>query len=551
MKERYIKLMAKALGAYTDGHIAEYFERVRREGLTEHGFPRLTANIGILICHGYREYLFPLFLQMMDFCCESIPRVKAANDFSVKEIVGCIMALEEKGLVDAERIGYWKDLLGTIVPENCYDKLALSPEDDINNWAIFTMQSEWMRQYIGLCDARELVDVQIASQLKHIDENGMYRDPHEPMVYDLVPRLLFSELLHYGYDGKYRDLLDSYLKNMGLLSLRMQSESGEIPFGGRSNQCLFNEGLLVTVFEFEANRYAKEGNFALAAEFKSAISLALDNTEKWLSEQTVRHIKNRFPLDTKYGCEKYAYFDKYMITTASYLYCAYSICDDSIPDSNNYSRPSDSFTLSEHFHKLFLRAGGYFLEFETKADPRYDSGGLGRVHKKGAPSPICLCVPCTDTPRYKVCTEEKYRASLCPGKIEGGKAVFACDSDEEIEVLSHSHENSSASASLRYPNGITAYYIVNADGVEIKARGDGQVLHMLPAFAFDGENETEISLRGNTLEIGYEGWICRYIASGSIKEMGKVARNRNGYYKLYYAEGDGEITVKIEIIKKD
>ncbi len=61
MKDRYIKLMAKTLAAYSDAHIDEYFERVRREGLTEHGFPRLTANLGILIAHGYRTELLPLF----------------------------------------------------------------------------------------------------------------------------------------------------------------------------------------------------------------------------------------------------------------------------------------------------------------------------------------------------------------------------------------------------------------------------------------------------------------------------------------------------------
>ena len=61
MKERYIALMAKALEAYSDEHIIEYFERVKREGLIEHGFPRLTANMGILISHGYRPDLLPIY----------------------------------------------------------------------------------------------------------------------------------------------------------------------------------------------------------------------------------------------------------------------------------------------------------------------------------------------------------------------------------------------------------------------------------------------------------------------------------------------------------
>ena len=41
---------------------------------------------------------------------------------------------------------------------------------------------------------------------KYLDENGMYRDAVDqaPVVYDHVPRGLFSILLRLGYQGKYR-----------------------------------------------------------------------------------------------------------------------------------------------------------------------------------------------------------------------------------------------------------------------------------------------------------------------------------------------------------
>ena len=89
MKEKYIELMEKALSAYSDEHILRYFNDVKEKGLTEHGFPRLTANIGILIAHGRRKDLSPLFVEMMDVCCNMFlrPYVKAANEFSIREIV--------------------------------------------------------------------------------------------------------------------------------------------------------------------------------------------------------------------------------------------------------------------------------------------------------------------------------------------------------------------------------------------------------------------------------------------------------------------------------
>ena len=106
--------MERTLAAYADEQIVSYFERVKRDGLTEHGFPRMAANIGILIAHGRRKDLMPLFLDMMDFCCEQIPRVKAANDFSVREIVCALMEIEAAGAVPAERLAAWKR---DIIPE--------------------------------------------------------------------------------------------------------------------------------------------------------------------------------------------------------------------------------------------------------------------------------------------------------------------------------------------------------------------------------------------------------------------------------------------------
>lgn len=90
MKERYLSLMERTLSAYTDEHIDSYLADVKANGLTEHGFARLTSNIGILISHGRRCDLLPRFICMMDLCCETIPHVKAANDFSVREIICCL-----------------------------------------------------------------------------------------------------------------------------------------------------------------------------------------------------------------------------------------------------------------------------------------------------------------------------------------------------------------------------------------------------------------------------------------------------------------------------
>ena len=182
MKKHYIDIMEKILSAYSNEHIIRYFEQVKEETLSEHGFPRLTANIGILIAHGRRPDLLPLFIDMMEYCCKTIPTVLAANDFSVREIVCCLNEIEKSGAVQNSHILRFKEYLKTIDPYKCYNVYAKTPGDVVYNWALFTALSEFFRQKAGLCDSSEFIDVQIESQFKLFDENGMYMDNAESEI---------------------------------------------------------------------------------------------------------------------------------------------------------------------------------------------------------------------------------------------------------------------------------------------------------------------------------------------------------------------------------
>ncbi len=81
MKSDYIDIIEKALSAYTPQHIRDYIDEVKQHGLTEHGFPRLGVNIGILIAYGRRTDLTNAFIEIMDICCADIPTRKAADIF--------------------------------------------------------------------------------------------------------------------------------------------------------------------------------------------------------------------------------------------------------------------------------------------------------------------------------------------------------------------------------------------------------------------------------------------------------------------------------------
>ena len=557
MKEKYLHLMELALSAYTDEMVRAYLEKVRSEGLSEHGFPRLTANIGILISHGRRTDLLPLFLEMMDLCCESIPRVKAANDFSVREIIASIWEIERCGAVPPERIHAWREMLGSINPETCYNQVVKSPTDRLRNWVIFNALSEFYRQMDGLTDATEWVDKNLEQQLQWFDDNGMYRDNehceiHNPMIYDLVPRALLSLLLDRGYRGKYYERIDSYLKTAGKKTLLMQSANGEVAFGGRSNQFVHNEPWLIVVYEYEAKRCAREGREELEAVFKSSIERAIAHTEYWLTRAPIYHTKNRYPTATRYGCEDYAYFDKYMITVASMLYMAYEICDDTLGGTYIPDTSASVFETSEYFSKLFIKCGGYSAELELNGDEHYDASGLGRVHKVGAPSAICMSLPCPKKPKYKVDIKNPTALSICAALPSDDGWVFGADS-AVYEVTSQSNKWTSAEALVdaRFFDGrvVKERYSVDESSVYISAEHEGEIAFALPAFEFDGESESEITRDDGTLEIKRDGWCCRYTVSGEISDTGTVAANRNGHYRAYLAKATDKIDIKIEVFE--
>ena len=558
MKERYLNLMERALSAYSNEHIQAYFERVEAEGLTEHGFPRITANIGILIAHGRRTDLLPMLPKMMDLCCRMFlrPYVKAANEFSVREICCCIRELEEARAVPAEMIAQWKAEISRIVPAECYNSYEKSLANKTRNWAIFMCVSELFRHNMGLCNAEFLYDDHLRYQMQWIDENGMYMDKkgsvyHHPMVYDLVSRGLFCLLLHFGYRGAYYEEIDRALERAGLLTLKMQSTTGEIPFGGRSNQFLHNEPWLATVFEYEALRYARRGDCALATRFKAAAKKAIDTCEAFLSRSPIRHVKNDFPTETGYGCEDYAYFDKYMITVASFLYTAYLLCDDSIEADGQADADAESFATSPYFHKIFLRAGDYCAELDLNADEDYDASGLGRIQRREAPSAICLSAPCPAHPVYRVSDSATPALSICPGTMVDGEWHFATSADAhyELQKLSHTKDTATATVACTHANGEQhkVCYRVDESGIEITQCGNGAISHLLPAFLFDGTSHTEIQADANVLTVCYKGWCYRAETNGKIEKLSRLAQNRNGHYQSYLASGMERLTVKITL----
>ena len=450
MKELYLEIMEKSLSAYTQEGIREYIEEVKREGLTEHGFPRLGVNIGILIAYGRRTELLDTFIEIMDICCDQMPRRKAANDFSIREVCCCLMLLEKKQTVSRELLDRWKGRIAAFDPWNFYNTVDDRSGRLVHNWALFATASEYMR---GVCcglDTTEFVDWQIPSQLALLDCNDMYMDLpplSNPVVYDITPRALMAFLLRAGYRGRYAARMEQVLDHTADLTLKMQSVTGELAFGGRSNQFLINEAILSSYCEMEAARFAEKGDMEKAGEFKAAALLAARAALKYLDLEPISHIKNRYDVSTGIGCEDYGYFNKYMITVASNVYMGLLFADDHIvPTVAPARRGGYVIRTSERFHKTFLSAGGYHLELETNADFSYDANGLGRVHKAGCPASLCLSLPFTPWAAYKVEKKNTAAMSLCCYAQKDGRKLLGAERYTEHSFVGSESDKDHAGA---------------------------------------------------------------------------------------------------------
>ena len=536
-KEAYLDLIQYAVQAYTPEHIQAYYEDVDANGIKEHGYARLTANLGILIAHGRMTEYKDTFVHMMDICTRELPGARErnsklgeiGNDFAVKEICCCILAVEQAGILPKEKTDAWRSALVDMKADDIYSCRPPIGDKTARNWCVFGSASECARIMAGIGGDRSYADKYLEDQLRFFDINGMYKDPGQPMVYDLVTRLQYMFALYCGYDGPAKEAIEEQLLKSAALTLQLQSVTGEIPYGGRSNQFLHNEAFYAAVCEYYAHWMKERGDLQMAARFKAAATRAVASIQYWTAQKPLRHIKNRYPTDSGYGCEKYAHFNKYMVTMGSWAYLAYLFADDSIVPAKAPEKAS-TFVTSPEFHRILMNAGGYTVQFDIDAEGHYDSNGIGRIQKAGAPPVVALASPCPATkPSYKLDIQNPGPLAIAP--------LW-----DQYEIV-----RARPGTVILTDGASTWSNRLSRKGLKMKLKGKGELVMTLPAFAFDGETLTEISCDGHSLTIRFNGWQCRYTTNGTISETGQEYASRNGHLLRYDASGKKRLTIRAVI----
>ena len=546
----YLDVMERAVSAYSDARIASFVAEVERDGVQEHGFPRLAANLGVLVANGRLADMKPILARMLTAACRDarkgmMPPKSGGNEFSVKELVQAVVALEKAGTFPKETTDRWRADLTAVAAADCYTTGRLKVGEPVaRNWVVFAAASEQARLAHGMGGDAAFVDRYVKDQLRWFDANGMYRDPNQPAVYDFVTRLQFMHILDWGYDGPSRGALERQLERSAEPTLKMQSACGEIPYGGRSNQFLHNNTFSAAVCEWYAARFAKRGEKAKAARFAAAARRAMEALRPWLAENPVSHVKNRYPREEgkgvfsakgDMGCERYAYFDKYMVTMGSWAMSAwrFATCPGETPAPP--TSPS-VFATTPDFHFVFLSAGDYSAQLDYNADSHYDCDGLGRLQRRGAPGAICLSTPCAKNPNYRI--ETPNDAALAFAPVVAG--------EPKLELVSQRADDERAVT--EWKAGPVAWTVaLSSEGLSATSEGDGKLAMTLPAFDFDGKERSVIKAGETTLTVAYRGWTCRYETDGRIVDTGRSACNRNGRYRRFEAQGERKLTVNVTI----
>lgn len=545
-----------------------------------HTSPRYASSGAILLHFGRMPDIRELVYRTMDYSCAELASGNARKkgaDFWMRELATAYMCLET--VAGEEDLRRWRQLLGAVRPEETYSQV--SPDgtdlDKFHNSVVYSSAGEYLREAAGLAPetnpnrllwGRAFFDKYVGAQFGHFTELGMYRDPGDPITYDITTRLQLATALAFGYDGKLRETLDELLRRGALTMLLFLSPEGYVPYGGRSSQFHFQEAIVSALCELEARRY-RTANPRLAGAFKRQAHLSALSVKRWLLDmRPFRHIKNGFEPSTQHGIDSYGHYSIYGLLAASFFGLAAIFADDSIEEE---PAPAETgryvVELAPAFHKVFATSRGSYLEIDTRADFKYDSTGLGRFLVNGAPVELGPAMPFTSTPAYIIDEELKPEQMVAIGPSwlseKSGTWLALADLSDGLEHRLHSVREGPDSVVfvIEYSHPETGAEIVQEyeltmNSVRVRSRARvankpvERIRFIVPLLVSDGRSRSEIQLHEpGVARLRYEGCTCEVrfderLASAVLAEG--LYANRNGIYRSLVLEQAGdEIEAKL------
>lgn len=516
------------------------------DGRTQFSPPCYAHAVATLAASGFDRdpQLLESGMRAMDFCADSLAKGRKAfpdqhPDFYTYP---AMLALEEfEKIAPAARLETWRKQLAMLNPKTTYATYGKAD----NNWTLVHTAGEFLRAQRGW-GSSEYVDQALAIQKPHITPLGLYLEHGAPFAYDAFSRYFLTGMLHLGYQGQaYKFYRDACWRG-AWTSLMIQSPFGELPTGYRSAQHIWNEAELAKVYEIYAARYAQAGKLPEAGAFKRGAHLALQSIRQWIRPDGSGYIvKNRYPIESRHGYEGYSVHANYNLLACSMLCAAWRFADDAIAEA---PAPADvgGFVISlPEFSMVVANASGNYVQYMTRGNQIYNPTGLLRVHLKGGhpqlgPSDGCIVKT----------GNEKSSLSLGPAwQDAAGRWQSLAAMTSAVPALTILQQQT-ARASFRIefvvpPNGSNSQALRIAETVVIERAGvtvtndlSGKADKLRvswPMLVFDGEENTNVILDGNTATLHLRGQgICF-----TVLEPGETRLQRSGL-RLNHRNGQAE-----------
>ena len=513
---------------------------------------RFASSCAVLIyfgrCTEFREKLF----RVMDHCCEGLRQpdsVERSPNFWMRELATAWHCL--KNVAPAERLERWRRDLAQVVPEKNYKFVSSDPSEraKFHNWVVYSSAGESMRDCFGISGpsgalwGKRFFDEYVRSQFWRFNEHGMYRDPGDPITYDITTRLQLETALFFGYDGVLRERLRPLLDRAMAATLLFSAPTGQVPFGGRSSQFYFQEGIVSALCELAARRM-KEVDARLAGAYKRQAHLSALAVRPGMlrSDGKLFHIKNQFPVGTLHGCDAYGMYSSYSLFAGSVFALAALFADDSIAEA---PAPSElggyGFALQNSFHKAFVNASGNFLEFDLlPPGPGYDACGLGRILLRDMPWGLLPVLPFAKKQNYRVApglAENTAAAAVAPEWFDRNGTLHRLA--ENAEVSGVFQMIAPGICHVRYPlpeAEVTYAADLNRPGelsLSVTLSGDVRRAEMVvPVLLDDGENKPELILTERGFRLVSGGKTLQVESDGASVRRDGTAVNRTGVYQL-------------------
>ncbi len=488
-KSDYLDLMEQLLGEYDLERVCDPKEDLQ-------AYCRLMSVLAVLLSNGRKTNLQARFCEMLIRACEELSEYSGnpTSDIATKEL----------RLV-----------------------LFLIKEIDMNgDWAKMLSSKE------GICDTTESCKEYLSLQAAKSDENGMVQNNEGSEYFsafdDLFVRFQLQLTEHFGGSS-----FGEGLRRAGVWSLMTQSATGQLPYGGRSNQAFFHETLLASVLEYEAGKQAEEGNFVLAGRMRRGARLAAESVQKSLN----CHNLNRY---SEIG---YPY-EKDRISAATSLIGAVLFAHEDLPEHPApCERGGYILSFSSKFHQIFANSCGYSIQIDANGESDWDATGLGRIQKQGIPENLGLSVPFG-----KGAVPEggkPFSASIGIGWDDGeGGVQYLADLTGIKYALSIVEEKEGklkftityTGNCLKNCGGIMETYSLDESGLRYSAKllesECKAVYARVPLFVTDGAQGSNMKQKAGQTNVYLDQFRWRMTTNASLSPDEVMAENRNGAYKI-------------------